>query len=64
MEKKYGLVTSAFLLTGGDGYDVLSEHAEDVIPYGKYIFYAISSFRANKIGQEILKLYIYIHVVQ
>ena len=35
MDKKYGLVSITYLLSGGDEYDVLSEHAEDIIQYGR-----------------------------
>ena len=30
----YSLVTNSFLLGGGDGYQVLKDNIQDVIPYG------------------------------
>lgn len=38
MDATYQLVTNTFLIGGGDGYEVLSTHAKDFIPYGMILY--------------------------
>ena len=35
MDEMYGILTSTFMLSGGDGYTMLSDHGENLLPSGK-----------------------------
>ena len=46
VNKMYGILTSAFIFGGGDGYTMIKENAQEVLPIGntKVILFKIVAF--------------------